>query len=302
MMDLVVSAHGIGESFWDLPSCFYTRNLDLEEVYCVPYTEIRKENVIGKCCLMMTPPIDLADGIPLEISYSVKYPEYKPSEDKWVIRQSGIWHRYHLRTSQSTYVLFSPTPNSKAHRQAEEWLLDSARGPEKEPFWLHRVLFSAYFPAWRQYIAALERKFLPVANSTFASFIDEPLRVGYDNLSALISLETRFLQIPAILETSSETLGEVCSLLSSTSVVAVQHPGTLCLRNHLRQCKSYSRTASHLQQRTQTTARLLADTLSFRDQVVAKEQNGNMLQLNKSAVFITTLTLLYLPASFVAVS
>jgi len=232
----------------------------------------------------------------------VKYPEYKASEDKWVIRQSGIWHRYNLQTSQSTYVLFSPTPNSQAHRQAEEWLLSPGQRPEAEPFWLHRILFSAYFPAWRQYIGALERKFLPVANSTFASFIDEPLRIGYDNLSMLISLETRFLQVPAILDTASETLGEICSLLGSMSAVAAQHPGTLSLKNQLRQCKGYTRTAAHLQQRTQTTARLLADTLSFRDQVVAKEQNGNMLQLNKSAVFITTLTLLYLPASFVAVS
>jgi len=46
-MDLVVSAHGIEESFWELPSCFYTRNLDLEEVHCVPYTETRKDHVIG---------------------------------------------------------------------------------------------------------------------------------------------------------------------------------------------------------------------------------------------------------------
>lgn len=47
MMDLVVSTHSIEEPFWELPSCFYTRNLDLEEVHCVPYTEARKENVIG---------------------------------------------------------------------------------------------------------------------------------------------------------------------------------------------------------------------------------------------------------------
>jgi hypothetical protein len=232
----------------------------------------------------------------------VKYPEHKPTEDKWVIRQTAIWHRFNSQTSQSTYVLLSPTPSSKAHRQAEAWLLASKESAEAEPFWLHRILFSVYLPAWRQYTAALERKFLPVANSTFASFIDEPLRIGYDNLSALISLETRFLQVPAILDTTSETLVDICALISSISVAAAQHPGTLSLRNHIRKCKSYSRAASHLQHRTQTTARLLADTLSFRDQVVAKEQNGNMLQLNKSAVFITTLTLLYLPASFVAVS
>ncbi|KAK5653980.1 hypothetical protein OQA88_7656 [Cercophora sp. LCS_1] len=280
MMDLVVSSHDIDPSFWDVPSCFYSRSIAVEEVLCIPFTETRRENVI-------------------EISYTIKYPEYKPDEDEWVIRQSGVWHRYNGKTGQSTYVLFSPTPKSKAHQMALEWLKSGQR-PESEPFWLHRVLFSVYFPGWRTYIGDQERQFLPIANTTFATFIDEPLRLGYNNLSALVGLKTRFLQVPTMLQAASETLSELCSLLGMMSEVAATHPGTLELKNHLRRSKGYSQTATYLRQRTQTTARLLSDTLSFRDQVVAKEQNGNMLQLNKSAVFITTLTLLYLPASFVA--
>ena len=74
------------------------------------------------------------------------------------------------------------------------------------------------------------------------------------------------------------------------------------LRNYLRQCANYVNTANFLCQRAQTTAQLLSNTLSLRDQVIAKEQNKYMLGLNKSAVFVTTLTLFYVPASFVAVS
>jgi hypothetical protein len=232
----------------------------------------------------------------------VRYPEYKPSEDKWAIRQSGIYHRFNTTTSQSLFVLFSPTPKSRAHQKAEEWLLNHRQEAKTEPFWLHRVLFSTYFPAWRQYNAALERKLLPITNSTFATYIDEPLRLGYNNLSTMISLENRFLQIPAILAPATDVLNEICILLGSVSEIVANHPGTQQLKNHHRQCIAYSRTAAHLQQRVQTTAQLLTDTLLFRDQIVAKEQSGNMLQLNKSAVFITTLTLLYLPSSFLAVS
>lgn len=47
MLDLIVSKHEISPSFWDLPSCFYTRNLDLEEVFCIPYTESRNDSFIG---------------------------------------------------------------------------------------------------------------------------------------------------------------------------------------------------------------------------------------------------------------
>ena len=57
-----------------------------------------------------------------------------------------------------------------------------------------------------------------------------------------------------------------------------------------------------LQKLAEKNTQLLANTLSFREQLYAKAQNDNMLRLNKSAVFITTLTLFYLPASFVSVS
>lgn len=303
MLEIIASKHDVDASFWDLPSYFYTRNLDLEEVLCIPYTETRKGNVIGKVAWSHDThnPRRMCQ-LALEISYTMKYPEYKAAEQEWVIRHSGVWHRFDVQTSQSTFVLFSPTPKSSGHQKAKEWLLNSENRNDSEPFWLHRLLFASYQPAWRQYIGALERKFLPIANSTFASFIDEPLRVGYDNLSALVSLETRFLQIPTILENVQGTLGELGVLLGSMSAAVAEHPGTMQLKNCERRCISYSKTATHLRERCNATARLLADTLSFRDQVVAKEQNGNMMQLNKSAVFITTLSLLYLPASFVAVS
>lgn len=141
---------------------------------------------------------------------------------------------------------------------------------------------------------------------TFTTYIEKELRIGYDNLSMVVSLQNKFLQVPAILNHSIDTLKELYVLLDEhpqlrmlpleTRQLAVQ------LRNQYSNCRAYSRTALYLQQRTQATATLMSDTLSFRDQVVAKEQNGTMLQLNKSAVFITMLTLFYLPASFVAVS
>lgn len=69
-----------------------------------------------------------------------------------------------------------------------------------------------------------------------------------------------------------------------------------------RDCAAYSRVSNSLQQRSQKITQLLANILSFREQFNTKEQNNTMLRLNRSAVFITTLTLLYLPSSFVAVS
>jgi hypothetical protein len=232
----------------------------------------------------------------------VKYPEYKESEEKWVIRQTGVYQRYNTDTHKGLFILLSPTPSSKAHHKAEEWLRNYRQDAEPEPFWLHNIVASTYFPAWRQYIVALELEFLPIVNSTFSTYIDEQLRVGYDNLSVLVSIEHKFLLIPALLEQATDVLVEIDSHVASTAEPTANHPGTQQLKNLQRQCIAYSRTATHLRQRVQTAAQLLANTLSFRDQVMTKQQNENMLKLNKTAVFITTLTLFYLPASFVTVS
>lgn len=72
--------------------------------------------------------------------------------------------------------------------------------------------------------------------------------------------------------------------------------------NLRRRCAAGRRVAGYLEERIKSSSTLLAQTLSLKDQEIAKEQNGNMLQLNKSAVFITMLSLVYAPASFVAVS
>ncbi|KGO69020.1 hypothetical protein PITC_078450 [Penicillium italicum] len=283
MLDLLVAGHEIGPSFWAVPSCFYQRSDDLEGVFCLPFTE--------SC-----------SGSIDEISYTIRYPEYRPQDDKWVIRQTGIYHRYDKTSSQSLFVLFNPTPQSQAHSQAENLLRNFCPEVESDPFWLHHLLFATYFPAWRKYIAVHEQRFLPLAGSTIATFINGPLAVGYDSLRTLTALQTRFLEVPAILKSATDILDELCNVVSSRSVVSTNHAGVHSFQNHRRECIAISHNASHLQQRAQVVSKLLADTLMLRDQVLAKEQNANMLQLNKSAVFITTLTLVYLPSSFLAVS
>jgi Mg2+ and Co2+ transporter CorA len=232
----------------------------------------------------------------------LKYPEYKPRANEWVIRQTGIHHRFNSTTGQNVYVLFNPVPSSKVHLAAQEQLRNKSQETKAEPFWLHRVLFATYFPAWRQYIAALEREFLPIANGVNVAYIDEPLRVGFENLSTTMSLQKRFLQISTLLAPAADVLDAMDILLKSISQTIATLPGTQQFKNYNRQCIAYSRMATSLQHRSQMTAQLLTDTLSFRDQVVAKQQNENMLQLNKSAVFVTFLTLFYLPASFLTVS
>jgi hypothetical protein len=48
MLDMIVSRHGINQSFWQIPSCFYTRVIDLEETYCVPLVVEVNGSITGK--------------------------------------------------------------------------------------------------------------------------------------------------------------------------------------------------------------------------------------------------------------
>ncbi|WYZ34124.1 hypothetical protein EsH8_I_000400 [Colletotrichum jinshuiense] len=284
MLELLIERLGLDESLWDLTSCFYTRNMDVEEVFCMPYTERRRGSVV-------------------EASYTFRYPEHKPDEDRWVIRQSGIYQRFDLRSRQSLFILISPAPNSKANQRAVEWLARHSKDAEPDPVWLHKIVHETYLPSWRSYVAWLERQFLPMAHKTFATFIEEPSTLKSSHLTTLASLENRFLQIPAILASSEDVLRELSALCAGRTEEDVDdelRASCSDFENFRRKCGAFSRTATYLHQRAQTTAQLLANTLSFREQLDTRKQNDNMLRLNKSVVFITTLTLLYLPPSFIA--
>ena len=218
------------------------------------------------------------------------------------MRQTGLYHQYDSATNQSTYILINPAPKAKAFIKAEEWLNSSLLELQENPFWLHSVLFSTYFPVCRARIKDLERDFLPLSDTTFATFIDEPLSLKYENLNMLTKLESHCLQLPTILAGAIDVLEELSTLLQSSPLASSNISVLEDLQNRRRQCVAYSRTARNLQQQIQSITRLLADTLLLRDQVVAAEQSKNMLQLNESAVFITRLSLMYLPPSFIAVS
>jgi len=285
MFERIAAEHDLGQNFLDLPTCFYDRTLATEEAYSIPITHH-------------------TNGTRAEICYTMKYPEFKTSDGQWAIRQSGIFHSFNNTTSKSVYVLFSPELRSALQEQATTYLSGVSTLEAIPDAWLHQLLFSTYIPNWRKYIASEESVFLPISGKTFSTYIDQPLRVGYDQLSILVSLQNHFLQMPVMLSHSVEILDELDRVFSDTPERSVSTASNArvvqALQNLRRHCLANSRNAVYLQQRVQATARLLSDTLSFRDQIVAKEQNGTILQLNKSAVFITMLTLLYLPASFVA--
>ncbi|KAI1126467.1 hypothetical protein F5Y10DRAFT_293852 [Nemania abortiva] len=279
MFQFIVDHHDLYDSVHDISSCFFTRNLDLEDIYCAP--------------LSLAQSGDLVDT-----SYTLRYPELKENENRWALRQSGIYYRFNHKTNQHFLLLLSPLPNSAAHSIIKSQMLKRLRSMSDDPFWVHRLMFSTYTPAWRRYISWLEGRLIPITNLTLIADIDREMRVNYEQLNTLYIVMNKLLQIPTLISHSLDVLDGL--LGHSTDDKISNNPRIQQLENFRRQTAAYSRTAACLHQRAQTTAQLLSDTLSLREQTIAKNQTSNMASLSKSTYLITIMGLLYLPTTLVA--
>ncbi|KAF5264283.1 hypothetical protein FOXYS1_4940 [Fusarium oxysporum] len=268
MFNHLIKKFDLKASAWDVASCFYDKDFDIESTYCAPFTIHNNGNVT-------------------EVSYTIRYPEFKSAEGTW-----------------NLFILFNPAPSTRLHQYAQVLASKGPQSIQQDSFWLHKELFRTYFPAWRLYNAYLEKSLIPIANNAVATFIEELTETEYHHLTELAFLETRLVQVPAMLAASKDVLeGLVCLCRGMTGredekITEFSRSTLAVIQQHIRECAGYTRVADCLEQRVQKITQLLANTLSFREQLNAKVQNNSMLKLNN---LITTLTVLYLPASFVAV-
>jgi Mg2+ and Co2+ transporter CorA len=134
-----------------------------------------------------------------------------------------------------------------------------------------------------------------------------PFPGGYDDLSRLASLENRFLQMQVLLKQSLELMDSLIADPDTNGLPAAVN-GLKAVSSqvlpapewHKARCAAYLFAADYLHKRTQSAIQLLTLGISLQDQAIAKDQNAAMLGLNRSVGFITTITLFYLPASFVS--
>lgn len=54
MLDLIASKYDLSSLFWELASCFYDRDLNIEEIFCLPFSEVRRGSSIGTLSSPMT--------------------------------------------------------------------------------------------------------------------------------------------------------------------------------------------------------------------------------------------------------
>uniref|UniRef100_A0A4E9DYZ5 Uncharacterized protein n=1 Tax=Gibberella zeae TaxID=5518 RepID=A0A4E9DYZ5_GIBZA len=287
MLSFLVDNFNLGPALWDLSSCFYDKSDNFEGSVCMPFTVSR-------------------DGANIEVVYSIRYPELKSNPDNWVIRHTGIYQKFITEACQSLIIIFNPLPDSKFNQNAKDWIFKNPKTAKSHRFWIHEHLFHTYLSQWRCYNAYLERTLIPIANDGISSFIEDLTEADYEHLPSLAYLESRLLEIPVLISASDDVLVGLCSLCqdrrynTGTRARGIARASQSQFEQFRRNCAAYTRVSYCLQRRAEKITQLLTNTLSFREQFNAKAQNETMLRLNRSAIFITTLTLLYLPPSFVA--
>jgi hypothetical protein len=112
--------------------------------------------------------------------YSFRYAEEKghPNEP-WVIRQAGVYQKLDIVKKASLYILVNAAPHSLAHRRVMQCFSEKLVKMQASPLWLHGVIHASYFMNWRGYIAAYEKRLLPIVS------------VEYQELSTIVNANCR---------------------------------------------------------------------------------------------------------------
>ncbi|KAL4951767.1 hypothetical protein BDW69DRAFT_196210 [Aspergillus filifer] len=292
MFEDVVDIAGASPDLLELPLSFFQKNNPVEEGF-------------------NSAPVSRLHANSIEIVYIIKYAFEKPLEEKgkdpWVLRQTGVYHKYDFTTKNSTLVFLNPTQEC----QFQTRLMNLIRLQQQQaqlfenPLLIHSILFGTFCGAWRDYLKHLESRILSIANTTVAAEIDKPLRVNHESLTAVRSTENRCLVLHPIfrsLEKTCDVLHQANATLAGSGTTqdhALQAMKQL-LNNYSASISAYGQAAWSLQNRTSRIACHITDTLSFKDAHIAKRQTEFMLRDSTTVRVITVVTLIYLPSTFMA--
>ncbi|KAL9096892.1 MAG: hypothetical protein Q9165_000856 [Trypethelium subeluteriae] len=221
--------------------------------------------------------------------YTFKYAAHKPWDPQvpWVVRHMGVYQSVDKASGETLLILINPCPGSRAERSVVEILSSQAEYVLKNPLWVHAVILSSYESQWKEYLYHYEQRQLPIVSITNVNLI-----VGRSSRGS-----RRFVEG---LANVFEGLGNLAKL----DVVPHADKARIAqfIDNESRRNEGFVRLAKYVTQQSCAAAQLLSNTLAFKDQEIAQQQNETMLKLTTSTAFLTLLGLFYVPWSFFAVS
>ncbi|KAK3704620.1 hypothetical protein LTR37_013719 [Vermiconidia calcicola] len=247
-----------------------------------------------------------------EYVYAMRYAEHEGHTDyePWSVRQCALYHSYNKQDNQSIYILISPVPQSKAEMSILESMktLEGHPGGYHDPLWINQVLWDCYLEGWKPYLTFYEDKLQALSSKLLSDNAEANLSARPGDLHFL---ESRYLPVVPALESTKHilrSLQKLCfprgkKIRTGRSRQRMIESFEL-LQN---QVASYDAHLQVLLKRCTSTAHLLEQIATSKNQRIAQEQSGYMMELTKSTVddsatvrVITVITLVYLSSTVVA--
>ncbi|KAH8592626.1 hypothetical protein B0O99DRAFT_653773 [Bisporella sp. PMI_857] len=274
-MNSILTHHNVGSQFLDL---------------LLSFAGGKKESEAGPGSMILK---HHPDGS-YEMQYRYSYvEEVAGSSNPWAIRQTGIYHRYVPNGLGNLWIFLHPRQNSTLQKRLEDAALVWEQTKSSRKHWedVHVLVLSSYFGDWRWYLRSLSAE---IERIDLHNLQDKVLPLSLrlrSTLSTILSLKTYYEAI----------FNNGCSeKQKAVEIVDELHAYDVFLNGHLS-------SVALLEKRVQEILNLLRVALNLKNQATTVTINRGIWNLTKDTVddsatvrLVTIVTLIYLPASFVA--
>ncbi|KAF8246074.1 hypothetical protein K440DRAFT_685745 [Wilcoxina mikolae CBS 423.85] len=250
--------------------------------------------------------------------YLLRYPEQNGRDysQKWSIRRTGVYHHFDPNTKSSVFIFLHPVRGARTQARIKELCSSpkSLKSTQAHPLRLHLLLLSSYIDNWRWYLRDYGYELMGKEERALTIDIQDPddYTLSFEALLSLRHFEAEVTPIASMLTATLPTLHSLESLNETLLSVRAVNKGDytqVCgrLTIHVSRVKGYIISVAGLQRRTRSAIKLLADALDLKNQGTSAKINERILALTKETVddsatvrVVTLVTLIYLPASFIA--
>ncbi|KAG0651758.1 hypothetical protein D0Z07_1903 [Hyphodiscus hymeniophilus] len=231
-------------------------------------------------------------------------------------RQTGVFHRFVPDGRGSLWIFLNPRPNSNLQTRLGSVVRNSKIGRACSEEWelVHLLVLSSYLGDWRWYLKSLSAEIERIASISLAVDFSKESQYGRgtETLQDLHNLQDKVLPLSPRLRSTLATVNslklyvetlrakDICNEELASDFKGELECYDVLLDGHLS-------SVALLEKRIQEILNLLGVALNLKSQTTAVKINRNIWNLTKDSVddnatvkLVTIVTLIYLPASFMA--
>ncbi|KAK3175305.1 hypothetical protein OEA41_002552 [Lepraria neglecta] len=244
-----------------------------------------------------------------DLAYQIRYTEenHRSPDNPWSVRQTGVYHHHSSKNDFDLFILLHPLSESVLERQLLAFDTQSHASEIasicKNPYRLHILPFATYLDNWRWYFRFLGEEFEERNDQVMTLDLKTSAAVtlSFDKVQGLRDLEDTALSLSAHCKSSLRVIEAM------RKISGADFQGVWSLNSYNEQLLGYIEDLLVLTSRIGNTIDLFAYALDLKNQYTAADTNQHVSKLAEDTThdtaavkWITYLTLLYLPGSFVA--